>query len=71
MLRGYIDLYKIDKNQDWINFFEVDADNIWTTERDGTNLLGPKPAKSLIDQAAMIEIYARLQEVKNYNNKAN
>lgn len=71
MLRGYIDLYKIDKNKNWINFFEVDADNIWTTERDSTNLLGPRPAKSLIDQAAMIEIYARLQEVKNYNSTTN
>jgi hypothetical protein len=65
MLRGYIDLYKIDKNKNWINFFEADADNIWNTERDSNNLLGPKPAKSLIDQAAMIEIYARLQEVKD------
>jgi hypothetical protein len=64
LLRGYIELFKVDKNKDWINFFETDADNIWNTERDSNNMLGPKSAKALIDQAAMIEIYARLQEVK-------
>jgi rhamnogalacturonyl hydrolase YesR len=63
MLRGYIELFKVDKNKDWIDFFETDADNIWNTERDSNNFLGPKPAKSLIDQAAMIEIYARLQQL--------
>jgi len=63
MLRGYIELYKVDKNKDWTGFFETDANNIWNTERDADNLLGPKSTKSLIDQAAMIEIYARLQEL--------
>lgn len=60
LLRGYIALYKIDKNKDWITFFETDANSIWNTERDADNLVGKKPAKRLIDQAAMIEIYARL-----------
>ena len=65
LLRGYLALYKIDKNNDWVSFFEEDANNIWNTERDTNNLLGKKPAKRLIDQAAMIEIYARLQQIKN------
>ncbi|MDO3643923.1 glycoside hydrolase family 76 protein [Mucilaginibacter sp. L3T2-6] len=60
MLRGYTELYKIDKNQGWLDFFKTDADNIWQQERGENNMLGPKPAKRLIDQAAMIEIYARL-----------
>lgn len=64
MLRGYVALYKVDKNEDWINFFITDADDIWNRERDLDNLLGTKPAQRLIDQAAMIEIYARLQELK-------
>jgi uncharacterized protein YyaL (SSP411 family) len=64
MLRGYEELYKVDKNLDWINFFAEDADNIWKDERDTNNFLGTKPAKGLIDQAAMIEIYSRLQELK-------
>ncbi len=64
MFRGYAELYKVDKNKDWISFFEKDADEIWKNERDQDNFLGTKKAKSLIDQAAMIEIYARLQELK-------
>jgi len=65
LLRGYIALYKIDKNKDWIGFFEEDANNIWNTERGADNLLGKEPAKRLIDQGAMIEIYARLQQIRN------
>ncbi len=64
MLRGYQALYNIDKNQQWINFYREDADAIWKTERDpSTNQVGTKPIKRLIDQAAMIEIYARLEEI--------
>ena len=64
MLRGYQALYKVDKNKEWIDFYREDADAIWNTERDpATNQVGIKPVKRLIDQAAMIEIYARLEEV--------
>jgi uncharacterized protein YyaL (SSP411 family) len=64
MLRGYIELYKVDHNQQWAAFFKTDADGIWNTERDASNMVGSKPAKTLIDQAAMIEIYARLLQVQ-------
>lgn len=64
MLRGYVALYKIDKNKAWIDFYQQDADAIWNTERDTNNMLGPKPTMRLIDQAAMIEIYARLQQIQ-------
>jgi len=63
MLRGYEELYKADGNKDWTGFFAEDAGRIWNTERSGDHLLGTKPAKRLIDQAAMIEIYARLLKV--------
>lgn len=63
-MRGYIELYKVDQNQQWIAFFKTDADAVWSTERDALNMVGSKPAKTLIDQAAMIEIYARLLEVQ-------
>jgi len=66
MLRGYAELYKVDKNREWINFFEEDADRVWNNERNADNLLGTKNAKRLIDQAAMIEIYARLRQLKEY-----
>ena len=60
MLRGYEALYKVDANKQWVDFFRQDADAIWNNERDANNMIGTKPAKSLIDQAAMMEIYARL-----------
>jgi uncharacterized protein YyaL (SSP411 family) len=64
MLRGYMELYKVDRNKDWITFYQQDADAVWSSERSADNLIGKKPEKRLIDQAAMIEIYARLQEIK-------
>lgn len=62
MLRGYQALYAIDQNRDWIDFFIKDADRVWRDERDKNGMLGKH--KSLIDQAAMIEIYARLIQMK-------
>lgn len=63
MLRGYAELYKVDKNKNWIDFFKEDADRIWAEERDENNLLGTKTQKSLLDQAGMLEIYARLAKL--------
>lgn len=62
MLRGYLALYAVDHDNNWIDFFIKDAERVWRDERDEKGLLGKK--KSLIDQAAMIEIYARLSQVK-------
>lgn len=62
MLRGYLSLYVIDQNRNWIDFFIKDAERVWHDERDEKNMLGKK--KSLIDQAAMIEIYSRLAQLK-------
>lgn len=64
LLRGCIELYKIDKNRDWIDIFRKEAQRIWAEERDGANLIGKKASKSLIDQAAMMEIYARLIQLE-------
>ena len=64
LLRGEIALYKIDKNKDHIQFLIDDANRIWKDERNEEGLVGKKgKRKSLIDQAAMIEIYARLAEL--------
>ena len=63
MLWGYQELYNIDHNKAWMNFYQQDADAVFNTERDANNMVGTKPAKSLIDQAAMIEIYSRLQDM--------
>ncbi|GAA3994665.1 glycoside hydrolase family 76 protein [Mucilaginibacter dorajii] len=64
LLRGYIELYKIDKNKAQLQFIIDDADRTWQQEKDDQNLLGPKKVKALIDQAAMLEIYARLDNLK-------
>jgi len=55
-------LYAIDNNNNWIDFFIKDAERVWRDERDEKGFAGKK--KSLIDQAAMIEIYARLSQFK-------
>jgi len=61
MLRGFQALYAIDKDRKWIDFFIEDAERIWKNERDEKSFVGKH--KSLIDQAAMIEIYARLNQL--------
>jgi len=64
LLRGEIALYHVDKNRDRINFFIKYADSVWNEERDKNGLIGkPGKRKALIDQAAMIEIYARLAQL--------
>jgi len=64
LLRGYEELYKIDGNTNRFQFFVDDAERIWKEERDETGLLGRKNVKSLIDQAAVMEMYARLERLK-------
>jgi predicted alpha-1,6-mannanase (GH76 family) len=64
LLRGYIELYKVDKNKAQLQFMIDDANRTWASEKDDQNLLGPKKVKSLIDQAAMLEIYSRLDNLK-------
>ncbi len=63
LLRGFIELYHINRNKQQLQFFMDDAERVWKEERDSNNLLGEKKTKSLIDQAAMMEIYARLGEL--------
>ena len=64
LLRGYEELYKMDKNKEQLGFFIEDAERIWKEERDGNNLFGRKKDKTLIDQSAMMEMYARLGQLK-------
>jgi hypothetical protein len=64
LLRGEIALYKIDNNKNHIQFFIDDANRVWKDEKNEEGLVGKKDRrKSLIDQAAMIEIYARLAQL--------
>lgn len=63
LLRGEIALYKIDKNKKHIQYFIDDANRIWNGERENGMIGKKEKRKRLIDQAAMIEIYARLDEL--------
>jgi hypothetical protein len=63
MLRGFIELSKADGKYDMLNFFINDADRIWSAQKDVNGLVGRRSGKTLIDQAAMLEIFARLEKL--------
>jgi hypothetical protein len=65
LVRGYIELYKVDKNKQQLQFIIDDAERTWKDEKDERGLLGKRKIRSLIDQAAMLEIYARLEKLKS------
>ena len=64
LLRGYIELYKVDKDKLFIRAFAKDAERIWNEETDKDKLIGTKPGKTLLDQSGMLEIYARLAKLE-------
>jgi len=68
LLRGYQSLYQIDKDKKYIKIFDDYAQEVWKKERDKNNLIGKKEPKPLLDQAAMLEIYARLAQVEGGGN---
>jgi hypothetical protein len=64
LLRGYLELYKIDRNKTYLDAFRKYGEHIWEKERDRANqLIGKSNVKELLDQAAVMEIYARLAMV--------
>lgn len=64
LLRGYAELYKADRNKDRLQFFIADANRIWQSQKNEKGIVGTnKRRQSLIDQAAMMEIYARLAQL--------
>jgi len=63
-MRGYVELYKVDRNKLCLQAFAKDAERIWNEETDSNKLIGTRPAKTLLDQAGMLEIYARLAKLE-------
>jgi len=63
LLRGYEELYALDKDTVYIKAMQQYADNVWKQERDSNNLLGKKRVKHLLDQGGMLEIYLRLAKL--------
>ncbi len=72
LLRGYLDLYALDKNPQYINTLIQNVDYAWENARNANGLFyedwsGEKPGRyySLLTQEAMVEIYALLAQFKN------
>ena len=64
LLRGEIALYQLDHEKEHIQYFIDDANRVWRTEKSADGMVGEKgKRKRLIDQAAMIEIFARLSNL--------
>jgi len=68
MLRGYTELYAVDKNIEYLRIFQDNLDHVWKHARYDKGLFtkdwsgedkGLKP-KWLLDQAAMVEMYASM-----------
>lgn len=71
MLRGFIELYHIDKDKTYINAFNKSLSYAWDNARDekglfNTDLSGKSKdeRKWLLTQAAMVEMYARLATIQ-------
>ena len=71
MLRGFIELYQIDKDKTYINAFNKSLSYAWDNARDekglfNTDLTGNNKdqKKWLLTQAAMVEMYSRLAMIQ-------
>lgn len=63
LLRGYIELYKVYNNKKYILAMQQYAETIWQKQRDNTNIVGKHHRKELLDQGAVMEIFASLAQV--------
>lgn len=77
LFRGYQDLYAVDQNSKYVNAIIKNIDFAWTNARDDKGLLysdwnaekdESKTPKWLLNQAAVIELYARIALIKKQKN---
>ncbi len=71
LLRGYIELYMSDSNNQYLAIFRDNMDQLWNHVRDKNNLFskdwkGEKEDKYkwLLDQASLVEIWATLAKIR-------
>lgn len=71
LFRGYAELYRLDKNPEYVGIFRDNLDQLWNHIRDKNGLFskdwkGQKDDeyKWLLDQASLVEMWATLAELK-------
>jgi len=71
LFRGYVELYQLDKNKEFITIFEDNLDHLWNHIRDKNGLFSKdwkgeknEEYKWLLDQASLVEMWATLAEIK-------
>jgi hypothetical protein len=73
LLRGYIELYRVDPAHDpvYLRFFKANLEHAWAHARAADGSFSPdwsgatelnEPVRWLLDQAAMVELYATMDE---------
>lgn len=66
LLRGVVELFKVDKNSEFVQIFMEYANKVWEYEKNLKGMIGKSGIiPRLIDQCAMMEIFARLAQL-NY-----
>ncbi len=73
MMRGYVELYREDGDRRYLEAFAKNLDYAWNHTRDDNGLFGKswdsvnqESRKWLLDQAAMIEMYARIAGIAGF-----
>lgn len=74
MLRGFVELYRIDKNKTYLNTYEQCLDFAWNHARAENGLFNTDfsgdtrdSKRWLLTQAAMVEMYARMAAINSKN----
>lgn len=74
LFRGYAELYRLDKDPEYVGIFRDNLDQLWNHIRDKNGLFskdwkGQKDDeyKWLLDQASLVEMWATLAELKQEN----
>lgn len=63
LMRGYLELYKANHNKKYIKAMQQYGETIWQKEITHQKLIGKHKRKELLDQAAVMEIFASLAQL--------
>lgn len=68
LVRGYESFYSVNPEKKYLLAVKIYTDMKWNDSRDVNNLIGRGDKKTLLDQAGMIEMYARLSRLLKDTN---